>query len=185
MPLIHEKTTFDYISALAPLIISAYVAWIAYQQYRTNNEKLRLDLYDRRFSIYTASLDFYHTLAAFDENNEQHMESHRVFIKAVRESRFLFGEESEAVELLEDMQQRAAGIMGFRSYAQEIRSDSDEYRTWFNKQQSDYLWMGGEDGLMRLERILAPFLDFRKAGLGKRQWVGTMQRHGRLQKGQN
>lgn len=46
------------ISTAPAVLISAYVAWVAYQQYRTNREKLRLDLYDRRFGVYTAAIDF-------------------------------------------------------------------------------------------------------------------------------
>ncbi|MDR0241198.1 MAG: hypothetical protein LBJ65_06305 [Burkholderia sp.] len=151
------------ITALPTILISAYVAWIAYQQHRTNREKLRLDLYDRRFGVYTASIDFYHVLSSYDEANEQHQEAHRAFVKAMRESRFLFGQDSEIVSILEEMHTRAARIMGYKTYKKRLREGSpNEAREWFEQQQNDYFWIGGDQGLLRLETFLTPFLDFRK-----------------------
>ncbi|WP_157652994.1 hypothetical protein [Burkholderia ubonensis] len=151
-------------SALPAVLISAYVAWVAYQQYRTNREKLRLDLYDRRFSVYVAAIDFYHMLLGYDGNNQQHQDAHRAFIKAVRESRFLFGPESAIVSILEEMHVRTARITGFKDLPDGFsKSDPHEYQRLFQAQQDDYLWIGGEQGLLRLEAALMPFLDFRKA----------------------
>ncbi|HEF4768679.1 hypothetical protein [Burkholderia multivorans] len=150
------------ITALPTILISAYVAWIAYQQHRTNREKLRLDLYDRRFGVYTASIDFYHVLSSYDEANEQHQEAHRAFVKAMRESRFLFGQDSEIVSILEEMHTRAARIMGYKTHGKELHdSDPHESRKWFEAQQADYFWIGSDQGLLRLEASLTPFLDFR------------------------
>jgi hypothetical protein len=152
------------ISTAPAALISAYVAWVAYQQYRTNREKLRLDLYDRRFGVYTAAIDFYHVLPRYDDNLPPHQEAHRAFIKAVRESRFLFGHDNEIVSILEEMHTRAARIMGFREGGQALRfSDPAEFHKLFTVQQNDYLWIGGTEGLLRLESALAPFLDFKKA----------------------
>ena len=44
------------ILALPSLIIAGIVACIAYQQYEINRQKLKLDLYDRRFKIYSAAI---------------------------------------------------------------------------------------------------------------------------------
>jgi len=152
------------ISTAPAVLISAYVAWVAYQQYRTTREKLRLDLYDRRFGVYTAAIDFYHVLSRYDENLQPHQEAHRTFIKAVRESRFLFGHDNEIVSILEEMHARAARIMGFRQGGEALRfSDPVEFHKLFSNQQGDYLWIGGKEGLLRLESALVPFLDFKKA----------------------
>lgn len=158
-----SSNSTSLITALPTILISAYVAWIAYQQYRTNREKLRLDLYDRRFGVYAASIDFYHALSSYDEANEQHQEAHRAFVKAMRESRFLFGQESEIVGILEEMHTRAASIMGYKTHGKALRdSDPNESRKWFETQQAAYIWIGSDQGLLRLEAVLMPFLDFRK-----------------------
>ncbi|PZU98023.1 MAG: hypothetical protein DCE90_05920 [Pseudanabaena sp.] len=44
------------ILALPSIIIAGIVAYIAYQQYEINRQKLKLDLYDRRFKIYSAAI---------------------------------------------------------------------------------------------------------------------------------
>lgn len=44
------------ILALPSIIIAGIVAYIAYQQYEINRQKLKLDLYDRRFKIYIAAI---------------------------------------------------------------------------------------------------------------------------------
>lgn len=39
-----------------PLITAVFGAYIAYQQYQTNRQKLKLDLYDRRIKIYNSAM---------------------------------------------------------------------------------------------------------------------------------
>jgi hypothetical protein len=38
-------------------VIAAIVAYIAYKQYRIEHQKLKLDLYDRRLKVYSATVD--------------------------------------------------------------------------------------------------------------------------------
>lgn len=160
----HSRTLLDYFTALGPLLVAAVVAWVAYRQYRTNADKLRLDLYDRRFSVYLAALDFYYVLLRFDKANSEHAAAERAFIKAARESRFLFGLDSEPVRMLEEIRVRANTVTAFAKIGEEMRQASPKiYAEMFEKQQANLIWIGGEEGLLELERTLAPFLDFRHA----------------------
>jgi len=45
-------------NGIATLLIACAVAYITYQQHLTNREKLRLDLFDKRFRVYAAARDF-------------------------------------------------------------------------------------------------------------------------------
>ncbi|MGS1003081.1 hypothetical protein [Burkholderia glumae] len=112
------------------------------------------------------AIDFYGVLTKFDGSNSGHSALHMDFVKAVRESRFLFGADSAATLLLEEMHKRAANIIGFRESGREIKCDSEEYLRWFNSQQDDLLWFGGRDGLLALERELGRYLDFHRIGAG-------------------
>lgn len=47
------KEFADVFSAFGTFIIGLIVAYIAYQQHKTNKDKLRLELYNKRFEIYT------------------------------------------------------------------------------------------------------------------------------------
>ncbi len=159
-------TIWKALSALGPFLVSLGVLYVAYQQYKTSSNKLRLDLYDRRLGVYLKAIDFYGALTKFDNSNPAHSSLHIDFVKAVRESRFLFGADSAATLLLEEMHDRAANIIGFRDSGHEVKSDHEEYLRWFNSQQSDLLWFGGKDGLLALERELDRYLDFHRIGAG-------------------
>ena len=45
-----------------PIIMAIFLAYIAYQQMVTNRNKLRLDLYNKRFEVYSVALEFYQEL---------------------------------------------------------------------------------------------------------------------------
>jgi len=51
----------DWIKEIAGIVsstvIAGIVAYIAYKQYRIEHQKLKLDLYDRRFKVYSATVD--------------------------------------------------------------------------------------------------------------------------------
>src|ERR1035441_11010452 len=55
------------VTAVATVIVAIYVGWISRQQSKTNQEKLRFDLYQRRFEIYLRVLDFHFAIWQQDE----------------------------------------------------------------------------------------------------------------------
>jgi hypothetical protein len=57
-----SKDVIDYLAAVTPILIACFVAWVAFQQFRIGRDKLRLDLCQRRFSVYEKTLFFYHSL---------------------------------------------------------------------------------------------------------------------------
>jgi len=64
-------------------------AFIAYQQYRIARQKLRLDLYDRRYKIYSCLLDA--VISALNETATNTFDvSTRELNQKLREARFLF-----------------------------------------------------------------------------------------------
>ena len=67
--------------------MALFLGYIAYQQMRINKEKLKLDLYNKRFEIYSITLKFYQELMS--EGLEKG--THRKFIEAKESSKFLSG----------------------------------------------------------------------------------------------
>jgi hypothetical protein len=104
--------------SLASLFIAASAFW-------TSREKLRLDLYNRRFDVYSRALDYAHSLDDWiptDAERASHSlqdsadleRTKRAFIKASRESQFLFKDTSGVHKLLEQMHADSFGIIGHR-----------------------------------------------------------------------
>ena len=85
--------------------IAAFLAW------RVARDKLKLDLYDRRFAIYDAALDYYFLKdgqhAGSDPETIERIK--RKCIKACREAQFLFDESSGVVQALNRVRRMTDG----------------------------------------------------------------------------
>jgi hypothetical protein len=79
-------------AGLTPLI-AVIAAYIAYQQFRTNRNKLRLDLYDRRFSLYSAFADLCVSVGSSMKPGSEELNR---FLQARHATQFLFGSQTAA-----------------------------------------------------------------------------------------
>ncbi len=88
---------------MSAILIPAGAAIAAFLAWRVARDKLKLDLYDRRFAIYDAALDFYFLKdgqhATSDPETVERIK--RKCIKACREAQFLFDRSSGVVEALD------------------------------------------------------------------------------------
>lgn len=82
----------DIISAFGTLIIGAIVAWIAWRQHKTDHNKFRLELYDRRLRLYEAAMAYIGVVVQRGKADDQCLIE---FNRSVRESLFLFSKELE------------------------------------------------------------------------------------------
>lgn len=103
------------ISAVSTITVAAYVAVISRRQWQTNQEKLRFDLYDRRFEIYLTVLNFYQALVLWDGSAEQ-VALQMPFLRSYRESMFLFPPESGVYELLTEFHTHAYNITQYEKF---------------------------------------------------------------------
>lgn len=122
---------------LTPLIalLALYVAW---QQWRTNHNKFRLDYFDRRFSIYKAAMQLATEISS--QGNVSNDELHSFSVNT-REAEFFF--DDEIAGFCRDMHNEARAIqMGCKklqgALSEEQRKNSQELLLqrvgWFNKQ---------------------------------------------------
>ncbi|HEV2207916.1 MAG TPA: hypothetical protein VG167_04025 [Verrucomicrobiae bacterium] len=74
-------------AALTP-ILGILMAYIGYQQWHTNDRKVRLDFYERRLAIYLAAMEF---LACIVHRATIRDEELSAFLQKTREGYFLFG----------------------------------------------------------------------------------------------
>lgn len=133
------KSWLDYLTAFSPIFISLAVACIALSQLKTNDLKLKLDLYNRRFDIYQKTLKYYLNNIHINKRSESEiLNSNYDFTMAYRESTFLF--------------ERKSGVHDNLTAIKDlIANKSTDVRQL-------------ENAMLALEQSLLPSLNFRKIG---------------------
>jgi hypothetical protein len=95
----------DYIATFLPiatLVLSVAVGIVAFQQWRVARNKLRLDLFDRRYEIYDATRRFLRDSVQDFAHIDQHLVE---FNDKTSNAEFLF--DADVVNYLEQIRQRA------------------------------------------------------------------------------
>jgi hypothetical protein len=72
------------------VVIAAIVAYIAWQQHKTNRDKLRLDLYNKRYSVFYSLMTM---LAHISRHGKIDLTQVNDFSRATKEAVFLFDED--------------------------------------------------------------------------------------------
>lgn len=88
------------------ILMAGFLAYIAYQKLVTNRNKLKFDLYIKRFEVYSVSLIFYQELTAAGASKELVRE----FIEKKEAAKFLFSTEPSIYSLLNEMHDKSFKI---------------------------------------------------------------------------
>lgn len=151
--------------AMFSLLVALLASEIALRQAYINREKLRLDLYDKRFKVYTNVLNIYQQLIKYIPSTESQdkLESiHIDFIMTLHESTFLFDKSSGIFELLVEMNDKVFLIKGHKEHGQKIaRIDPKVFTKYHEEFQQSLNWFGRE-GINKLQILLEPYLNFHK-----------------------
>lgn len=132
----------SWVTALAALltpVIALAAAYIGWQQWRTNRKKLKLDLFDKRFTVYDATRTFIgQVLAGTHATDAQTFD----FLSRTRDADFLLNREI-ADYLFKDVYHRALELATLRSEMEGLPAGDDrtrnvqrqrEIRDWFLRQ---------------------------------------------------
>jgi len=103
-----------------PIVMATFLGYIAYQQMRTNRDKLKLDLYNKRYGIYKDTLKFYHEL---NESNGATTETLRKFIDSKEASKFLLSDDSSIYEILNGVHEKSFKINALKKNDNYYQSD--------------------------------------------------------------
>ena len=79
-----------YLSGLLTPIIAIIAAYIAYRQYKNDNERLKRDLYEKRYAIFSNLME---TIALVVQDANVDMKTLITFKKSTREAYFLFDDD--------------------------------------------------------------------------------------------
>jgi hypothetical protein len=126
------------LSALLTPIIAIATAYIAYQQWRTNRNKLKLDLFDRRFAVYDAARNLVRDVLTQTHPSDEQLVTFRA---KTSEASFLLNRDI-ARYLTDEMWEKAAALnrLWFAmsklagSARQENEGQQREIRVWFESQ---------------------------------------------------
>ncbi|WP_374254393.1 hypothetical protein [Acinetobacter brisouii] len=143
------------------LVISLCSFWVAFVQMRIASAKTKLDLYNKRFSIYVTALEYYQS--TWHDPYDKIENKAKEFTKAFRESLFLFDKNSGIQDLLKKIQQNGSTISFYKKYKYEsennLTNDRLDLSTLHDasmKAQFEF-----EANLLSLEQQLENYLSFK------------------------
>ena len=144
---------------IAATIVSIAVAIISWKQWQISRERLRLDLFNRRFDIFQRVLDFHQELLTWKGSAEQKA-LYTPFIKAVRESRFIFPKKSGVLPFLEEFQRHSFYIVTFEEARNSMQGMNREIGEMAQKKLEHQNWI--LNSMPTLEDKMEPYLRFEK-----------------------
>jgi hypothetical protein len=161
MPSPEQHQWVSYVSAIMSTCVATMALWVASRQSKTNMAKLRLDLYDKRFAIYEDTLAFFQELAGSPDalKAESFTASRRAFLKAHRESQFLFDDDSGVFELLGKINVDSYKVIASKTRAREM---AGEHAIKLVAEAND-VYAAIDKSVNELERAISPYIRFNKA----------------------
>jgi hypothetical protein len=158
------------IATIAAAATAVFVTWrlgsrqaeIAQQQADLAREKLRHDLYNRRFEIFTSIFDYYNAMISWKETPTPEQQAARQrFFRAYQESVFLFTKESGIPDLLKMLNDKGNEVIGHKENPRTFTGDPA--RIIEQQKKVTEIQLGVFDqGLAQLRAAMHPYLDFSK-----------------------
>lgn len=155
------KFTHDFMSGLLSVLgglltptIAAAVAYIAYQQWKTARDKLRLDLFDRRIVIWEAVDDFLWTVVVSEQTPDNSLS---VYLRRTANAHFLFSH--DVVSYLDEIRKNAMECDMLKRELPINRKDKTNQRDRYQRQQTLLRWiqLQAEGGA---RQRFSPYLSF-------------------------
>jgi hypothetical protein len=129
-------------------LLGAYIAW---QQWRTNRNKLKLELFDRRYRIYEAAQTLIgRVLALGKASHEQTFE----FLSQVKGAKFMFNEKVQRY-LEDDLYRKAERLLALSSDFESL-DGTDERKANLEKQREVKDWF--KEQYENLDTWFSPYL---------------------------
>ena len=134
-----------FLAASLPVVISAIVTYIAWQQYAVNHRQHRLALFEKRIVVFNSTMNM---LAAVVQSANPTLDQCFQFIKETRDHEFLFG--PEVGEFINEVYQKATALHAYIQTGPGGAAQQTEIMTWFISRMAE------------ARKIFLPYLDFRK-----------------------
>ncbi|MEB8387039.1 hypothetical protein OO012_07360 [Rhodobacteraceae bacterium KMM 6894] len=140
----------EYIRALGPALIALFVAFVAYQQWRTNYDGLREKLFDRRIEVHN---QVYSALARLLREGFPAQGIENELTDAWRSSKFLFDDDiPDYIDTLREAVNDGQFYFSQAHQSEEKRSD------YFDKEHERFQWLSKQFDPMH--QIFSKYLKF-------------------------
>jgi hypothetical protein len=138
--------------SIATLFLSVAVVMIAWQQWRVADNKLRLDLFDRRYKVYDSTRKF---LAVILREATFTLSQLAEFDIGTSDAEFLFG--ADVVDYLGQVRKRALHLRTAQTLYEPLPV-GDERSRHVQAAHDDLSWL--TDQITAMTKIFAPYLGF-------------------------
>ncbi|WP_236190191.1 hypothetical protein [Pseudomonas pharyngis] len=168
-----EDITF-YLS-VATTILGIATLFVGFSQMKIASAKVRLDLYNKRFNIYVAALEYYQAMWNHPINLLNLNQKAETFIKHYRESSFLFSNRDGIYETLTKIKDNGAVVKTYEEWKQDSSGvhSVDGLNALHTKSVTARERIAAD--LQTLEKQIADYIDFRVvegwALLGIPRWL--------------
>jgi len=143
----------EYLFTSLTILIGAFVAFIAYQQCRLSAEKFKLDLFEKRFSVYKGTQVF---LSYILKEAKFELEQLFQFRADTQDAVFLFDE--DITDYLKEIDSKALELWSLQKTLEGV--SRGEERTRLCQKETELLtWL--TDQLPKLKEVFSPYLKFR------------------------
>jgi hypothetical protein len=139
--------------SIVTLFLSIAVAIIAALQWRVADNKLRLDLFDRRYKVYDATRKFLSVIIREGTFTNPDLFE---FNAGTSDAQFLF--KPDVAEYLAEIRKRALHLRTTRQLLERPPASDDELSRLAQAQEDDALWLG--DQITAMTKTFAPYLGF-------------------------
>lgn len=144
-----------YLTAYLTPIVAFFGIYIAYRQWRTAENKLKHELFDRRFSVYDAARTFLMSIPQIHEPNKLY-DAQLSFVSATREAKWLL-DTTVADYLHKECYGEAEKFRHLLIDIQRSKDDSEETKTpFYNKKDEIGNWFFQQYDV--LDEYFSPFL---------------------------
>ena len=144
------------LSGLLTPLVAVFVAFIAWQQFKTARDKLRLDLFDRRYRVYRALMELFTTIHV---NGTATLDDVGRFGSESDQKRFLFGDDVSSY--LTEVRHKAVELHQCQPLIDQRNPDDAKRGAAIEKDLELLRWFGKQSDGIAAQKF-APYLDFKK-----------------------
>jgi hypothetical protein len=144
---------------VAAILVSCFLAYVAWHQWQLAQHKLRLELFDRRYRVFQALRKFLSAILSHARFSDAELFE---YYAGTSDAEFLFG--ADVVDYLSQVKGRALGMQLHQKLYAPLPV-GEERSKHVAAEHVELLWLN--DQLVEMTRVFRPYLSFSEIKAGK------------------